>query len=565
MTDQRDEILTAEPLGSPEQPDDLRLTLASGKIWHFWGRQGRARELRLVTDLPPGGLPVLLGSGLGAALEALLNTSNGPVAVVDKEAVLLKASGCQKYAEHPRVLWIEEHDPNEALNVLTRWQMHHGGLPLRPVLIPLYARLDPEYYKTLQAHLEASSSFDLWARAGYPKFRAWPPRVLLLTSQYFLLGEVAGAFQRMGVPHRLLEFEARETGQAEFIQGLLTAILEFKPDFVLTINHLGVDREGVLMDLLEKCRLPLASWFVDNPHLVLYVYSRLASPWAALFTWDADNVDSLKALGFENVYYLPLGTDVHRFHPASLSACPKAWRARVSFVGNSMLAKVAARLKAGRFPRPLLLAYRNVATSFSQSADDSVSEHLRVHFPDAYREFTALQGIEERLAFETAVTWEATRGYRNRCVRAILPFDPLIVGDKYWKIALRHAAKTWRWHPELNYYRDLPFFYPCSEINFNCTSMQMKGAVNQRVFDVPASGGFLITDQRRQMDQLFEPGREMVAYQAPEEIWDLIDYYLRKPKERERISRAARQRVLREHTYDLRLTRLLKTMLAVYG
>ena len=67
------------------------------------------------------------------------------------------------------------------------------------------------------------------------------------------------------------------------------------------------------------------------------------------------------------------------------------------------------------------------------------------------------------------------------------------------------------------------------------------------------------------MDRLFEPGREMVAYQAPDEIPDLIDYYLRKPKERERISRAARQRVLREHTYDLRLTRLLKTMLAVYG
>ncbi|WP_084604961.1 CgeB family protein [Desulfonatronum thioautotrophicum] len=551
------------------QPDDVLIALDSGRRWRLWGRDGRQRETDLADKSLAGssrGLPVLLGSGLGIALQKLLEGTSGPVAVVDRESPIQSITRSRELAEDPRVFWVDAADPEAALDALTRWQMDHDGLPLRPLLMPLYARLDPEFYKVVLAHLEASSRFDLWSRTAYVKCRNWPPRVLLLTSQYFLLGEVIGAFQRIGVPHRLLEFTPRETGRTEFVQDLLTAILEFKPDMVLTINHLGVDREGVLMELLEKCRLPLASWFVDNPHLVLYVYTNLVSPWATIFTWDADNVESLRAMGFEHVQYLPLGTDIHRFHPPPGPAtCPESWQARISFVGNSMLAKVAARLKAGRFPRPMLLAYREVARSFGDSVDDSVREHLRTTFPDIFRWFLALPSVEERLAFETAVTWEATRLYRNRCVRGILPFQPLIAGDKYWKVALRNQPERWRWHPELSYYSDLPRFYPCSEINFNCTSMQMKGAVNQRVFDVPACGQFLITDQRRQMDQLFEPGREVVSYSEPGEIPELVAFYLRRPQARKKIARAARDRVIREHTYDQRMTTLLQTMLAVYG
>ena len=78
----------------------------------------------------------------------------------------------------------------------------------------------------------------------------------------------------------------------------------------------------------------------------------------------------------------------------------------------------------------------------------------------------------------------------------ILDFNPLIVGDPGWKELLK-GRDGWRYHSELSYYDDLPDFYPLSDINFNCTSQQMKGAVNQRVFDVPCCNGFLLTDHRR--------------------------------------------------------------------
>jgi spore maturation protein CgeB len=349
---------------------------------------------------------------------------------------------------------------------------------------------------------------------------------------------------------------------------MLTAVIEFKPDFVFTINHLGVDRQGALADLLDRLKLPMASWFVDNPHLILYMYKNLVNPWTALFTYDADNLDSLRDLGFEHVFYLPLGTDTERFTAASNSALSRVpanhpWRSDVSFVGNSMLYKVAYRMKAGHFPAPLLRTYRRVAAEYSEHKGHSVREYLRGAHHDLANVFDSLPTIETKLAYEAMITWEATRQYRLSCVKATLPFDPAIFGDKGWKATLRGSAShnaSWRLFPEVSYYEDLPVLYPLSKVNFNCTSKQMKGAVNQRVFDVPAAGAFLITDWRYQIENLFEPGREVICYHEPAEATELIRHYLAHPEERARIAEAAHKRVIKEHSYDFRLREMLARM-----
>ncbi len=154
--------------------------------------------------------------------------------------------------------------------------------------------------------------------------------------------------------------------------------------------------------------------------------------------------------------------------------------------------------------------------------------------------------------------------YRNGCVRRLLPFHPLIVGDRGWRVEFRHEPRQPRYLDALSYYAELPAFYGHSAINFNCTSKQMKGAVNQRVFDVPAAGAFVLTDWRPQMEQLFEP-EEMACYHDPEEIPDLTRYYLAHPLERRKMAAAGRRRVLACHTWEHRLQVLLEQMRSIYG
>ena len=137
------------------------------------------------------------------------------------------------------------------------------------------------------------------------------------------------------------------------------------------------------------------------------------------------------------------------------------------------------------------------------------------------------------------------------------------MGDNGWGELLPNDS-TWEYHRELSYYTDLPRFYPCSKINFNCTSQQMKGAVNQRVFDVPACNGFILTDHRYQMEKLFEPGKEIAVYNSPQEIPQLVEKYLNDEPARQQIVKAARKRILAEHTYDCRLKVLIDNMRQTY-
>jgi spore maturation protein CgeB len=381
-----------------------------------------------------------------------------------------------------------------------------------------------------------------------------PPRLLLLTSAYFLLGELVTACQRLNVPHRLLDLGAKEMDAELFVRTLRETAHDFHPDAILTVNHLGVDHEGVLMSLARDMKLPLVSWFVDNPEFILPLFPRPDAENTLILTWDADSLDAVRAMGFSKAGWLPLGADPERFRPGRPGR--PEWRARVSFVGNSMLIKTARRLAAAHPGPALLMAFASLAGGFAASGERNVRTFVAAKHPRLLEDLDGL-GLTRRTAYETAVVWRATLDYRLACVRTLIPFGPLIAGDPGWSDLLGEEQGV-RLHPEIGYYEELPGFYPQSDVNFNCTSVQMKGAVNQRVFDVPASGAFLLTDSRAQLDALFEPGREVAVYKDQEEASELLERYLSDGALRARMARAGRARVLAEHTYEHRLRTLIR-------
>lgn len=533
------------------------------------GPAGPRREVSAVTnflDQHSQNLPVLLGSGLGHALNELLTRYDGPVAIIDKEQEIRDLTGFPdnlSEKDRERLLFIEDEDPELVLKKLTAWQGLHKNLPFSPLPLSFYLRLDRNYYGKIQDALKASQNFNFWSKAVKPRFQDKTPRVLLLSSKYFLIGELERACQKLNLPYRTILVGDSEQNRDDFVQNLLKEVLDFSPDLCVTMNHMGVDREGVLMDLLARLELPLASWFVDNPHLIIHLYNKCVSPWTTLFTWDEDNIPTLRQAGFEHVRYLPLGTDPDRFRPNKNRRNPE-WNADLSFVGNSMLYKVGGRLKKGHFPGQLLKPFQKVAAAFSESEERGVADFLAKSWPDVYNNYLKLEDNEQKLAYETAITWQATRLYRNDCVRRLLPFKPLIVGDDGWKIEFRGVKNQPRYLRELSYYNELPTFYTQSDINFNCTSKQMKGAVNQRIFDVPAASAFVLSDWRPQIENLFEKD-EVACYKDPGEIPELVDYYLKHPDERYKITARARKRVLATHKWEDRLNTILAEMRSIYG
>ncbi|MHC1788020.1 CgeB family protein [Solidesulfovibrio sp.] len=549
---------TATPVSAAGRLADVRLTVG-GKVWSLCGRDGETAELRRAgTALASGALPVFLGAGLGLAARHC-RQEGVPVVVVDRDpAVAGLTNAAAALAADPGALWIDEPDPQRAAGQVRAFARSHGRTALHLSRHPVHHRLHPAYFAALAAALAPPPV------PVAPRFQNVLPRVLCLTSKLFLLGEVMAACTRLGAPCHYLE-TGKELDRDAFIAMVRRAVADFRPDFVLTVNHLGVDRQGVLLSLLDALRLPLASWFVDSPELVLPLYTPAATPETVLFTWDADSVEPLGAAGFPHVHYLPLAADETRFRPRPVLPAGHPWRTRVSFVGNSMRVKTALRLAAANPPPVLAEAFGGLADSFGRASCRTVRQHLVESRPDLLGAYEGLGGIERQLAYATAVIWESTRRYRAHCVGQTLPWQPILVGDPGWRETFAGEGHGWRYVPELAYYDELPDFYPLSDINFNATSLQMKGAVNQRVFDVPACRAFLLTDARRQMERLFEPGREVAVYADPGEIGELIARYLADPAARERIAAAGHRRLLAEHTYPRRLTELFAVMADTFG
>ncbi len=81
-------------------------------------------------------------------------------------------------------------------------------------------------------------------------------------------------------------------------------------------------------------------------------------------------------------------------------------------------------------------------------------------------------------------------------------------------------------------------------------------ANNMRLYEATGVGSLLITDQKDNLGDLFEVGKEVVAYNSPEEAAELIRYYTSHPEEAIAIARAGQARTLRDHTYQCRMEEL---------
>ncbi|GFK94148.1 Spore protein YkvP [Fundidesulfovibrio magnetotacticus] len=400
-----------------------------------------------------------------------------------------------------------------------------------------------------------------WEAVRRPRFRSPQPRALVLTSGYFLQREALSAMERLGWHALALSLPKGERASGAYVEALLEAAFTFQPDFALTVNHLGLDRQGEIMALFEKMALPLATWFVDSPRLILHDFPGQASPWCQAFSWDRDTLPFLTGAGFTDARWLPLGCDTGLFAPGAPGKA--AWERDASFVGDSMAQPSTRLVKRLSRHSGAARAARAAAPDYAQAPERDAISFFRAGRPDLLALWESLDDTLARLDLEQLVTWEATRLYRLDCVKRLAPFAPLVAGDDGWRKLLPGGGFSF--HPPLNYREELPGFYPRSKVNFNATSLQMKGAVNQRVFDVPACGGFLLTDRREQMDELFEPGKESATYADPGEIEDLARHFLAHPAERERVAQAARARVLAGHDYTHRLRTMLKVLRRRYA
>jgi len=311
--------------------------------------------------------------------------------------------------------------------------------------------------------------------------------------------------------------------------------------------------------------VPYISWVYDAPQQELY--TRAAHyPNNYIFVFDKQQQKRLAQIGLGNVYHLPLAIYGDRVKKTlqqhdEFDGC---YEAEIAFVGQLYRVESLETLIHGADSKVQQAMEQSVAGSFLKWSEQTMVHGTMKDNCVAYLRSVDGQKVADRFPFvseqfyyEAAVL---SRILANRERLAILntlaeernvrfyTFDKDVQGLSD-RVVICPGAK---------YETEVSHVYHQSKINLNITLHCIETGICQRVFDVMAAGGFLLTNYQKELEELFVPGEDLVVYHNLEELCYYVDYYLEHEEERQRIARNGQAKVLQYHDFHIRMAQVME-------
>jgi len=309
--------------------------------------------------------------------------------------------------------------------------------------------------------------------------------------------------------------------------------------------------------LAAQAGVSLLCWEIDPAVHLLKVPAHEAER-AFVFTFRERYVDELKTQGYVHVEHLPLAADPTTRAPVSLTAAEREhYGARVCFVGTSMV-EDAPRwerlfLKAYAQRRPAAEGRSVLASVLAAQRRDFGHDGVALALANHCRGFGPTEmDILARCAQEIAAA-ERRVVYASRLGR----FGLQVWGDAGWRVAEGAGV---RYRGTAGSYTDLNAIYCSAGVNVDIGRLHQLDIVTMRIFDVMACGGFVLAERSKDLERLFEIGREVDCYSTLEELEQKVDHYLTHPNAARALAEAGRRAVLERHTVAQRVDRMLQRM-----
>ena len=324
---------------------------------------------------------------------------------------------------------------------------------------------------------------------------------------------------------------------------------------LVTINEGGIDTGGILWEFIESKGIVHVNWSVDDPFYEELILTKKFRPSKRRFDFVSDKgyVEPMRQRGY-HAYFLPLAVDTSIFNPGDPSS--KAWEHDIVFVGNSYLYHMNDMLKTCPGFVDTLAPFlgkvvRHYNDNVAYDVEDSITKELRrVKLP-------------RDLTFEKAhYLAKHAAGYlaRKQMILFLVKKYPgfKVFGESGWLNDLPAERLG-----TAKYYDTLCDVYRKAKITIDINRMVIRNGFTQRVFDVPASGGFVITSSKPVINEYFEtsgPNQELAAFKSINDLMGLIDYFLRNDDERVAIAERGMQKVISKHTYNHRIAEMFRVI-----
>ncbi len=512
-----------------------KIEYEDGSIIHLHSLVDPESERNFFSDVTIwGDVLILEGSGLGYHLTDVVKTLQQPVSIILLEYYEQSAEICSQRIRElcgvtPVVISSETQNCRELLQ-----QIVLSGKLIQIIKHPASYTANRSFYDRVLDQVISRK-----------KGSSSPGKTAVLNGKFFLQREICNAAKTTSDECIRIDYEQLKS-VVEYENVLQKSIQREKPDMFVSVNMLGFDGNGIFSEYCTRYGIPVAVWFVDDPRPVLLNQKKFITGDMTAFCWERDYIQTLLDAGFSHAYYLPLATDPLIFSDQNNSSGQKI---PLAFAGTSM---------AGSFRNDLrkkFLWTKEIEPLVSTIAEELL-ESPSVNILSRINQISAGMNISlpfndqrNRVWLQSYIIHTAGMLKRKRTVESLKNHSIELFGDSDgWTDLLGEGYII---HPPVDYTTQLCDIYHSAMINLNITSCQMTTAVNQRIFDVPVSGNFLITDFQKDLEELFEDD-EIVMYRNLQELNELCSWYSVNEHSRRKIIGKAKARIVKQHTYENR-------------
>lgn len=86
----------------------------------------------------------------------------------------------------------------------------------------------------------------------------------------------------------------------------------------------------------------------------------------------------------------------------------------------------------------------------------------------------------------------------------------------------------------------------------------IRKSMSARMYTAVGCGAFYMCRHVEGIEDVMLPDKEIVTFHNEDEMLEKIKYFLNREDERQKIAKAGRERILREHTYDIRIRQMIE-------
>ncbi len=343
-------------------------------------------------------------------------------------------------------------------------------------------------------------------------------------------------------------------------RGLRRLLSRFPARTLFSINLI----DG-LASLLGNLGMEYVCWEVDPATSPYESTDEDGSAATRVYTYRENNLSRLREAGYRHRSYLPLATNPRRRRSIEPGRVEEQYRCRISFGGSSLAAnanrlreRVAAwirhhRLRStpgewSRFQRQFQ-RWVSRAPSWDENPIQPIERRL-----DEWSIPRVMEVDDEPLMAAMAVA--ETRAHRKRVqvVEAVGDHFPIHVwGDEGWE---NRVGRLGTYRGEAGHGDELTQIYNGSRVNLDINRLYQPDILTMRIFDAMATGGVVLTEPSRAVEELFEPGVHLGVYEGPDGLLREIRRLLNNPREAREMGRRGRESVIHDHTITQRLGRM---------